>query len=61
VLFPIRVDNAVMEIESGWPALIKRTRQIGDFTGWKDHDSYKRAFERPLRDLKAEQATEAEA
>jgi hypothetical protein len=29
-------------------------RAIGDFTRWKDHDAYQKAFERLLRDLKAE-------
>jgi uncharacterized protein YjbI with pentapeptide repeats len=53
VLFPIRLDDTVMEIESGWPSLIKRTRQIGDFTGWQQHESYTKAFDRLLRDLEA--------
>jgi hypothetical protein len=55
VLFPIRIDDAVMEITAGWPALLKNTRNLGDFTHWKDHDSYQKAFERLLRDLKAEE------
>ena len=55
VLFPIRVDDAIMEIKSGWPALLKNTRNVGDFTHWKDHDSYQRAFDRLLRDLRAEE------
>jgi hypothetical protein len=38
VLFPIRLDDAVMNIESGWPADIRRTRNIGDFRRWKNHD-----------------------
>jgi hypothetical protein len=54
VLFPIRVDDAIMEMKSGWPALLKNTRNVGDFTRWKDHDSYRKAFDRLLRDLKAE-------
>lgn len=54
VLFPIRVDDAIMEIKSGWPALLRNTRNVGDFTRWKDHDSYQKAFDRLLRDLKAE-------
>jgi uncharacterized protein YjbI with pentapeptide repeats len=54
VLFPVRIDNAVMKIKSGWPALLKNTRNVGDFTRWKDHDSYQKAFDRLLRDLKAE-------
>jgi uncharacterized protein YjbI with pentapeptide repeats len=55
VLFPIRLDDAVMETGSGWPALVKKTRYIGDFSRWKDHDSYIRAFERLIRDLTADE------
>ncbi len=54
VLFPIRLDKAVMDIEGGWPALIRNTRNIGDFTRWKLHDTYQKALDRLLRDLKAE-------
>jgi hypothetical protein len=54
VLFPIRLDDAVMETDQAWAADIRRTRHIGDFRDWKNHDSYKKAFERLLRDLKAE-------
>ena len=53
MLFPIHLDDAVMEIKTGWPADIRRTRHIGDFTDWKNHDAYQKAFERLLRDLKA--------
>ena len=54
VLFPIRLDDAVMETNEAWAADIRRTRHIGDFCHWKNHDSYKNAFERFMRDLKAE-------
>jgi len=54
VLFPIRLDKTVLEIETGWPALIRNTRSIGDFTCWKQHDEYQKALDRLLRDLKAE-------
>lgn len=54
VLFPIRLDDAVMETDKAWAAEIRRTRNIGDFRGWKDHDSYQPAFERVLRDLRPE-------
>jgi len=54
VLFPVRLDEAVMETEESWAAEIRRTRHIGDFSRWKDHDAYQAAFERLLRDLKAE-------
>jgi len=53
VLFPVRLDNVVMDIESGWPALIKNTRHIGDFLRWKSRESYQKSFERLLRDLRA--------
>ncbi len=52
VLFPIRLDDAVMGVQGGWPAFVRNTRNIGDFTRWKEHDSYAKAFERLLRDLK---------
>jgi hypothetical protein len=54
VLFPIRLDDAVMETKQAWAASLRRTRHIGEFNNWKNHDQYKKAFERLLRDLKAE-------
>jgi hypothetical protein len=51
VLFPIRIDDAVMSAPQPWAADIRRSRHIGDFRGWKDHDSYQKAFQRLLRDL----------
>jgi hypothetical protein len=54
VLFPVRVDDAAMDSETGWAADIRRSRHIGDFRGWKDHDAYSKAFERLLRALKVE-------
>jgi uncharacterized protein YjbI with pentapeptide repeats len=54
VLFPIRIDEAVMQSTVGWAADIRRMRHIGDFRQWKDHDAYHQAFQRLLRDLKAE-------
>jgi len=55
VLFPIRLDDSVMATDQAWAADVRRTRHIGDFTRWKDHDAYQQAFQRLLRDLKAEQ------
>ena len=57
VLFPVRLDDAVMETEAGWAGLVRRRRHIGDFRGWEEHDAYKKAFARLLRDLKAEDST----
>lgn len=59
VLFPIRLDAAVMETDQAWAADIRRTRHIGDFSKWKDHDAYKAAFDRLMRDLKGAAAREA--
>ena len=53
VLFPIRIDDAVMDTVDQWAHDIKRTRNIGDFTKWKEHDAYRTTFERVLRDLRA--------
>ena len=55
VLFPIRLDDAVMQTTKAWAADVRRRWHIGDFTQWKHHDAYQQAFERLLRDLKAEQ------
>ena len=54
VLFPIRLDESVMQTTEAWAADIRRRKHIGDFTRWKQHDDYQQAFERLLRDLKAE-------
>src|SRR5499426_1313663 len=51
ILFPVQIDNTVRTLETGWPALIRNTRNIGDFRRWKTHDVYQKAFDRLLRDL----------
>ncbi len=51
VLFPIRLDEQIIQSTTDWAAHIKETRHIGDFTGWKDHDAYQRGLKRLLRDL----------
>ena len=53
VLFPVRLDETVMNSRDGWAGQVKRSRHIGDFTHWKDYDSYQKGFERLVRDLKA--------
>ena len=57
ILFPVRIDNTVMTLETGWSALIRNTRNIGDFQGWETHDVYQQAFARLLRDLTATDRT----
>ena len=34
---------------------LRGQRNIGDFSGWKEHDSYQRSFERLMRDLRVKQ------
>ena len=51
-LFPVRIDDAIMESKTGWAGNVKR-QHIGDFTQWKQHDAYQSAFDRLLQDLKA--------
>lgn len=53
VLYPIRLDNAVMTSQAGWANDIKSTRHISDFTHWRNLDDYQKAFNRLLRALKA--------
>jgi len=57
VLFPVRLDDAVMDCPRAWAADIRRTRHIGDFRKWKDHDSFQKALDRLLRDLKSQEST----
>lgn len=52
VLFPLRLDDAIMASPAGWPKLIKNTRNICDFSRWKDHDAYQMALKRVVRDLR---------
>jgi hypothetical protein len=51
VLFPVRIDEAAMDAEVAWAMHVRRTRHIGDFSGWKNHDAYHGALTRLLRDL----------
>jgi hypothetical protein len=52
VLIPIRLDDAVERVKTGW-AVDVRQRQIGDFRTWKTHDAFEQAYARLLRDLQA--------
>jgi hypothetical protein len=61
VLFPIRLDNAVMDTHEAWASDLRRTRHIGDFRDWKNRASYKKTFERLLRDLKADDKSKPSA
>jgi len=56
ILFPIRLDKAVMDVEYGWPALVRNTRNIGNFVRWKQHEIYHKALFRLLNDLRASES-----
>ena len=36
VLFPVRLDESVMQTSQAWAAKLRRVRHIGDFTHWQD-------------------------
>jgi hypothetical protein len=52
VLFPVRLDDAVLTTAEPWAGKLRDNRNIGDFTRWKRHDSYQKALDRLLRDLR---------
>ncbi len=51
VLFPVRIDDAIMQTSEPWARKLRDQRNIGDFRKWKDHDAYQKSLERLLRDL----------
>ena len=55
ILVPITIDNAVMNVESGWAALIRKTHNIGNFREWKVSGYYKEALVRLTSALKKEE------
>ena len=54
VLFPVRLDDAVLQTSEGWARLLRGQRNIGDFSRWKEPNSYQNSFERLMRDLRIE-------
>ena len=52
ILFPVSIDDAVVDTREAWAASIRRQRHIGDFHDWKNHDAYAQGLDRLLRDLK---------
>lgn len=60
VLFPIRVDDYVLD---GWNHHRKADvtcKNIGDFRDWNDPDKYKKALDRLIRDLQSGNAKQEE-
>jgi len=53
VLWPVRLDDAILKSSEPWATEVRRRRDIGDFSHWKDPDAYKVAFDRLLRGFRA--------
>ncbi len=51
MLFPIRLDDAIIRTSQAWAARLRRQVNIGDFSHWTDPQAYQQALERLLRDL----------
>jgi len=54
VLFPIQIDNYLLE---EWDHYLKprmKRKNVGDFRNWNDSVSYKEAFDRLIQDLRPE-------
>lgn len=53
VLYPVRVDKAILTCTTDWARDIKDDRHIGDFERWRDPKQYEESFKRLLRALNA--------
>ena len=51
LLFPIRLDSSPLSSTKSWVADIRRVRNIGDFSDWRDEAKFRTAFARLLRSL----------
>lgn len=60
VLFPIRLDDAVLNAEVTADVDRLRDRLIIDFSGWQDRSLYQKAFSRLVRDLAINASVESE-
>jgi hypothetical protein len=54
VLFPLRLDDAILETKEAWASKLRADRHIGDFRQWRSHDQYQRTLDRVMRDLRSE-------
>lgn len=52
VLFPIRIDNSIINSRRHWVTSIRDIVNIGDFTEWENPQSYRLALKRILYDLR---------
>ena len=61
VLFPIRLDDYIFDKWEHERKADVIKKHVGDFRQWNDPQSYKKALDRLIRDLRAEKSPENEA
>ena len=53
VIFPLVLDDAVVDVNKGWAADLRRTRRLEDFRNWKDNSAYQRSLDALLERFKS--------
>lgn len=61
VLFPVHLDESVIQTTQAWAAKLRRTRHIGDLTHWTNPQEYQQALEQIFHDLRAKSDAKGEA
>ncbi|MGB8644654.1 MAG: toll/interleukin-1 receptor domain-containing protein [Anaerolineae bacterium] len=51
LLFPLRLDDTMLQAPGKWPDQLRRTRYLNDFSQWRDPAAYQTALARLVRDL----------
>jgi TIR domain-containing protein/GAF domain-containing protein len=52
ILFPLRLDQTVMQTSKDWAVRLRESRHLGDFIDWEDDMAYQQAFTTLLLNLK---------
>ena len=52
VLFPLRLDNSIMDSEQKWIAKLQQTHPMYDFSAWENWEAYYNQFYLLVKDLK---------
>jgi hypothetical protein len=55
VLYPVRIDQTILNCDTNWAREIKETRHIGNFEHWTNPQQYEHSFKRLLRALRNKQ------
>ena len=58
ILFPIRIDDAILQSYDQSSKRLVLSKHIGDFTNWNNADGYRQAFSQLVRDLTVSAASE---